>query len=150
MDLTYTARNQVSTQTRYSDLAGTTLVGTSTFGYDAVGNQTRLQQKDGAGSNIANYTYTYDAANRVTSEKLNGGAEYHLPLRPTNQLTSDGVNSYTYDANGNRTMAGYITGSTTVCSMTGYTRTPTTTRATSPRRARVRCLRPGRTGITPA
>ena len=68
LDLTYTARNQVLTQSRYSDLAGTTLVGTSTYGYDAVGNLTRLQQKDGSGGNIANYTYTYDSADRVTSE----------------------------------------------------------------------------------
>ena len=73
-DFTYTARDQVASQTRYSNLAGTATIGYSTYGYDAVTRLTALQHQNGAGANIANYTNTYDLASRITSETLNGGA----------------------------------------------------------------------------
>ena len=41
MDLTYTAQDEIATETRYKDLGGTQTVGTSSFTYDALGQLTR-------------------------------------------------------------------------------------------------------------
>src|SRR5262249_35853978 len=80
------------------------------FAYDDVGRVKNLQHKNGSGTVLANYTYTYDSASRVTSEKLNGSTTSYA-YDDTNQLTDDAVKSYSYDANGNRNMSGYATGS---------------------------------------
>jgi RHS repeat-associated protein len=104
-DEEYTARDQVGTITRYSDLAGTTRVGESLYTYDDAGRLENLKDKDGSGNLLANYTYTYDLASRVTSEVLNGSPTT-FAYDDTNQLTDDSVNSYTYDLNGNRETAG--------------------------------------------
>jgi RHS repeat-associated protein len=109
-DFTYTARDQVATQLRYSDLAGQNKIGSSTFGYDSVGHLTNLQHLDGSGNNIANYVNAFDLASRITSETLNGGTPTTYTYDNTNQLTNDSVTSYSYDLNGNRTMPGYTTG----------------------------------------
>jgi RHS repeat-associated protein len=109
-DLTYTERNQLATLTRYSDLAGTTKIGESDYSYDAAGRLQNLQHKNGSSTVLANYTYTYDLASRVTSETLNGAAPTTYVYDNTNQLTNDGTKAYSYDANGNRTMTGYTTG----------------------------------------
>jgi RHS repeat-associated protein len=93
----------------YSDLAATTKIGSSAYTYDGDGRLTNLQHLDGNNVNLANYTYTYDQASRVTSETLNGSTTTYT-YDQTDQLTSDGTATYTYDANGNRTMTGYSTG----------------------------------------
>ena len=49
IDLTYTARGQVATETRYSDLAGTTKVGSTSYAYDAVGRVSNIQHHNGDG-----------------------------------------------------------------------------------------------------
>ena len=69
-----------------------------------------LQQDDGTAIPLASYVYTYDAAGNLTSETLNGGRPRTYTYDATNQLTSDTTTTYSYDANGNRTMAGYSTG----------------------------------------
>jgi RHS repeat-associated protein len=109
-DMTYTARDQVNSQARYSDLAGSTEIGSSVFTYNSVARLTNLQHEDGTGANIANYTNTYDLASRITAEVLNGGTPTSYSYDTTNQLTNDSVVTYTYDLNGNRTMTGYATG----------------------------------------
>jgi YD repeat-containing protein len=109
-DFGYTVRDQVSGQTRYSNLAGTTTVGYSTFTYDGVGRLTNLQHMNGSFVNIANYTNTYDLASKIRSEVLNGGAATTYQYDTTDQLTNDSVVTYSYDLNGNRTMTGYTTG----------------------------------------
>ena len=100
----------MATQTRYSDLGGTSKIGSSTFSYDSVGRLTNLQHLNGAGGNLANYTNTYDLASRITAETLNGGAATTYSYDTTNELTNDSQVTYTYDLNGNRTMTGYATG----------------------------------------
>ena len=109
-DFTYSARDQVATQTRYSDLAGQNKIGSSAFTYDSVGRMTNLQHVDGSGNNIANYVNAFDLASRITSETLNGGTPTNYSYDVTNKLTNDSVVAYSYDLNGNRTMSGYTTG----------------------------------------
>jgi RHS repeat-associated protein len=109
-DLAYNSRNLVGTLTRYSDLAGTTKVGESDYSYDDGQRLSNLQHKNGSGTLLANYTYTYDLEGRVTAETLNGGAATSYSYDTTNQLTNDGTKAYSFDGAGNRTMSGYTTG----------------------------------------
>jgi hypothetical protein len=72
IDLGYTARNQLSTLTRYSNLGGTQTVGSSAYTYDANQRLTNLQHLNAKSALLANFTYTYDLADRLTVEQLNG------------------------------------------------------------------------------
>src|SRR5207247_5925850 len=103
IDFGYDNADRRSSETRYSDLAGTTLVGTTTRGYDDANRLTSLQHKDASNTNIANYGYGYDSADRLTSESRNGTTTNYTN-DATGQLLGDGTNTYSYDANGNRTM----------------------------------------------
>ncbi len=71
IDYNYTAAGQLTGETRYSDLAGTTKVATTSVVYDAAGNLTSQIDKTGGGTSIANVTNIYDAKGRITSEQLN-------------------------------------------------------------------------------
>ena len=109
IDFTYTARHELETIRRYSDLNGNTLVGSTTYVYDAVSNLTNLQHRNNGGTLLGNYTFTCDAADRLTTEVFNGTTvTYTYDI--TDQLTADGTNTFTYDANGNRTGGGYTVG----------------------------------------
>ena len=74
-----------------------------------MGRLTNLQHLNGSGSNIANFTNTYDLASRITSETLNGGAPTSYSYDITNQLTNDTLVTYSYDLNGNRETTGTFT-----------------------------------------
>jgi RHS repeat-associated protein len=109
-DTAYTARNQVGTLTRYSDLAGTTKIGESDSTYDNAGRLTNLQIKDGSGTILGNYTTTYDLASRATSETIDGTTT-SFGYDALSQLTSAGASNYGYDLGGNRNASGYTVGS---------------------------------------
>jgi RHS repeat-associated protein len=110
VDFAYSARSELTTITRYSDLAGSQTVGTSVYTFDADSRLTNLKQTNGSGTSLENYTYTYDAANHVLGEQRNGTPDATYTYDSTDQLLGDGTHTYSYDANGNRTMAGYQTG----------------------------------------
>ncbi len=70
---------------------------------------TNITHEDANSNVLENFTYTYDLADRLTSQTINGTTtSYSYDV--TNELTNDGTNAYTYDLNGNRTMSGYQTG----------------------------------------
>jgi RHS repeat-associated protein len=110
VDFAYSSSSELTTITRYSDLAGTQTVGTSVYSFDADGQLTNLKQTNGSGTSLENYTYTYDAANRVLGEQRNGTPDVTYTYDATDQLLGDGTHTYSYDSNGNRTMTGYQTG----------------------------------------
>src|SRR4029077_18872995 len=107
---TWTKRDQLATQSRYSDLSGTHLVGTTSYGYDNAGRETNLQFKDGSGNNISNFTYSYDPGNRLTAETLPvatlSASTTSYQYNADSELTQSGSLTYGYDANGNRTNTG--------------------------------------------
>jgi RHS repeat-associated protein len=109
IDQTFTARNQLATQTRCSDLAGTQTIGSSAYTYDNAGRLTNLQHSNASNTILANYTYTYDLANRLTAEQLNGTTTSYS-YDAVNELTNDTANSYSFDLNGNRNYGSYQTG----------------------------------------
>lgn len=109
IDFTYTARDQLATETRYSDLAGTALVGPSLYTYDAQGRTTDIVHEDNTSTPIASYTYTYDQADRLTSQVING-VTTTFAYDSKNELTADGANTFSYDPNYNQTGTGFTTG----------------------------------------
>ena len=109
-DLGYDARDERTNESRYADLAGTVLAGTTVRGYDDAGNLTGLQYKDGSGATISDYANVFDAADRIASETRNGGTPTTYSYDTTSQLKSDSSKSYSYDLAGNRTLPGYSTG----------------------------------------
>ena len=112
VDLTYNAASQLTQLSRFSDLAGTQAVAATTYSYDPVGRLTQTAHAR-AGTNLATYGINYDAANRLTRLTTpEGTTDYSYDARA--QLRSayhsyQTDESYTYDANGNRTNTGYQT-----------------------------------------
>jgi RHS repeat-associated protein len=102
IDLAYDAAGELTSETRYSDLAGTTEVAGSTFTYDAAGDLTHQLDKNSSGTPLASYTYTYDADGRVTSQTVGSSPTVTYTYDNDSQLTSDTTSTQTYDATGNR------------------------------------------------
>jgi RHS repeat-associated protein len=114
VDPAYDNRNELTSLTRYSDVAGSTLVGTTVYSYDDSHRVTSIVNKNASAATLSYYNYGYDNADRVTSETWQSGStpgSRTYNYDSTSQLTNDGTTTYTYDANGNRTMTGYQTGS---------------------------------------
>ncbi len=108
----------------------------TSFTYDAADRETGIIDQaitypTGRGQNttiaLATYTYSYDNANRVTTE-VDAEGTYTYTYDNANELTNvdengTQVGSYSYDLNGNRTGTGY---STTVMNETATSPGPTT------------------------
>jgi RHS repeat-associated protein len=113
VDFAYDAVGEMTGITRYADLAGTLPVAASQYTYDKGGRLTALTDRHG-NTTLAAYTWTYDAASRITAATTpDGHSTYNYDK--TGQLTAavhagQADESYSYDANGNRTSTGYKTG----------------------------------------
>ncbi|RCS55781.1 hypothetical protein DTL42_01370 [Bremerella cremea] len=122
-DFSYDAEDayQFTSISRYADLAGTELVATSTYGYDAADRITSLTHADSGSSTLAGYTWGYDEGNRLTDFTVTGysAEDATYTYDDTDQLTradrsgTTSDESYTYDENGNRTGGSYSTGDNT-------------------------------------
>jgi hypothetical protein len=109
IDETYTARGQLASVTRYSNLTGTQVVGSTLYGYDSDMRVTLIQDLGPTGTPLATYAYGYDLANRLRTEADNGGPIITYVYDATNQLLGNGSQAYSFDQNGNRTNSGYNT-----------------------------------------
>jgi RHS repeat-associated protein len=113
VDFAYNGVGQYTSVTRSADLAGTQLVASSTYGYDGDGRITSLAHAKG-GTTFNSYTWSYDAMSRPTQQTSNDGTDaysYDASSQVTGAThTSQANESLTYDANGNRTVSGYSTG----------------------------------------
>jgi RHS repeat-associated protein len=86
---------------------------TTTLSYDKDSNVPGITHKDSTkGTTLANFTYTYDAAGEVSSYTGFDGTLTYTYDRAGELTGVSGAHneSYSYDANGNRTMTGYSTG----------------------------------------
>jgi RHS repeat-associated protein len=111
VDLTYTARDEYASITRWSNLGGTTKVGSTLYTFDNAGRLTNLRHRNASDTVFWNGTYGYDAAHRMTSDVL-GSDTVSFTHDDTDQLTGASgarTESYSYDANGNRNMTGWVT-----------------------------------------
>ena len=113
VDYTYNAISQVTNKKRYSDSTGTNLVAETNHTYDSLNRLTKITHSKGANT-IASYTQTYDAGSKITGiTSKDGNSTFNYD--DTDQLVAADYNyqtdeNYTYDANGNRTNTGYVTG----------------------------------------
>jgi RHS repeat-associated protein len=117
VDFGYDAANRQTTITWFSNLAGTATVAYSAYSYDNANRLTSIVNSNSANATLSYYNYSYDNADRVSTQTrwsqvgttvYSGTNTYTYDA--ASQLLSDG-SSYSYDANGNRTMSGYTTGS---------------------------------------
>jgi YD repeat-containing protein len=114
VDFAYDAASQFDTITRYANLGGTQLVAQSDYDYDNASRLTALSYTKGA-TTLAGYTWTYDAAGRLTQFVSTADGTANYTYDDTNQLagatyTYQSTEAYSYDANGNRANTGYSTG----------------------------------------
>jgi YD repeat-containing protein len=117
VDLGYDARDERTSKTWYSNLAGTTVVASSAYTFDNAGRLTNIVNKNSGGATLSAYTYTLDNADRVSNQSwwsqvgttvYSGSNTYSYDR--ASQLLGDGSQNYSFDAGGNRTMSGYQTG----------------------------------------
>ena len=88
----------------------------TSLSYDAANRQTTITDQSVSGGTttpLATYVYSYDNANRVTTQ-VNAEGTYTYTYDNANELTGRDkggtqVESYSYDLNGNRTGTGYAT-----------------------------------------
>ncbi|NJK69239.1 MAG: hypothetical protein HC941_24395, partial [Microcoleus sp. SU_5_3] len=111
VDFGYDDIGQIKSVNRYADLSGSQLVRGTTYTYDAKNRLDVLSHGSGV-----SYDFDYDNGNRITKiADVDGVTNYTYDKN--NQLTvADHSNSnkpdesFSYDANGNRTNSGYQTG----------------------------------------
>jgi YD repeat-containing protein len=113
VDYAYNAVGQTINVKRFSDLAGTQPVAETTHTFDPLNRLSTINHSKG-GTPLASYNYGYDANSRITRVTNKDGTSTNT-YDDTDQLTGvdysyQSDESYTYDANGNRTNPGYVTG----------------------------------------
>ena len=122
-DFAYDAAGRRTTLTRYTSLApvGTVLV--TSYDYDDADRLSTLAHKTAGGTVRSQYVFTLDDANRLTQEArtwtlASGMATDTVGYSYTNDDQLTGVThsnsafaaeNFSYDANGNRTLTGYVT-----------------------------------------
>jgi RHS repeat-associated protein len=123
-DFGYDAAGRMTSQTRYSNLAGTTTVLVTAYAYAGADRLTSITHETAltGGTVRASFGYTLDNANRLTSESrtwASGASSDSVSYSYTNNDQLTGVThtnssfaseSFSYDANGNRNSTGYSTG----------------------------------------
>ncbi len=115
VDYAYDAAGRMTGMARYGDLAGTSLVAGTSNAYDDDNRLTGITHTPFGGSPIA-YAMAYDAASRLVSKTdADGTTNYAYDaddqlLGAADPNAPAGDEAYSYDANGNRTSAGYGTG----------------------------------------
>ncbi len=105
-------------RTDYFDVGPQPDIATSTFSYDGMNRLTGIAYTHNGGTAIDAFSWTYDAASRVTSMATTADGTANYNYDNTDQVTGASYTgtgqpaneAYSYDANGNRTNAGYSTG----------------------------------------
>ncbi len=120
-DFVYDAAGNRTSLTRYSDLSGSSVVAVTGYTYDDANRLTNIATLNASSGTISSYAYTLDAASRLTQEVRTwdgGSSSDTITYGYTDNGQLTGVShtngafsneSYSYDANGNRTMTGYST-----------------------------------------
>lgn len=112
VDFHYNAAGRESGVQRYSDLSGSTLVGSTTRTYDTAGRSDLLRHDDAVGDLLASYDYDYDFSGLlIHEERDHQDSQYAQSIDYTYDLTGQLTDAffsgqddehYVYDANGNR------------------------------------------------
>ncbi|MGF1498799.1 MAG: tandem-95 repeat protein [Elainellaceae cyanobacterium] len=118
-DFIYNPIGDLTTVTRYADLAGTQKIGSSSYTYDAAQRLIGLTHRDGSDQILADYAYALNAAGELIQETRNDET-FNYSYDDAAQLVqvehSGGASeTYNFDANGNRESSSvhgneYVTG----------------------------------------
>jgi YD repeat-containing protein len=113
-DFSYDVASQIKGINRYGDLAGNNSIAKTNYNYDNAGRLIDLVHTKN-NQTLAEYAWTYDAANRITRIISPDGTS-NYSYDKTNQIINADYSyqndeNYSYDDNGNRTNTGYVTGS---------------------------------------
>ncbi|MBC8351077.1 MAG: hypothetical protein H8E66_03770 [Planctomycetes bacterium] len=116
VDFSYNSIGLFTEIARFNDTDGNSgdEIATSTYTYDTLGHLTDLEYENGGTDLFTPYEWSFDNMNRVT-QFIGADGTTDYTYDKTSQLTDAGHTfqsdeTYTYDANGNRTMTGYTTG----------------------------------------
>ncbi len=107
VDLAYDLNGQLDQVTRFADLAGATRIGSTELDHDTLGRLATLTHRNALDAVLAEYDFTYDAADQLTSLSHHGQT-YGYQYDRTGQLVSVDAagatadEAFAYDANGNR------------------------------------------------
>ena len=93
----------------YQGTGPSQLVANSAYTYDAAGRLTDLVKTGPSGGTLADYQQTYNSGNQLTSQTI-AGAVQNYTYDGQGEITGAYGKTYGYDANGNRTMSGYVIG----------------------------------------
>ena len=129
--LSYNAVGQMETLQR---LTGTTFnqTATTTYAYnDPLNRLTQIQHSNATGGILSSYAFNYDNGSRIRKIQNADGTFVNYDYANSNELKQADYSpvartdeNYTYDANGNRTNTGYVTGANNQLSSDGtYTYT---------------------------
>jgi RHS repeat-associated protein len=108
---TYDNADRVTAESRHAGIFTTPNISTA-LTYDNANRLTDITHTSSSAGTLSEFTYTYDDAGRIT-EYVGPEGTVDYSYDNTNQLTgASGARSesYSYDANGNRSMTGYTTG----------------------------------------
>lgn len=113
VEFEYDAAGQTKLIDRFNSPAGSSILA-SQIAFDNAGRLSALTHRVPDGAILANYAWTFDAASRITQTTDVDGTTINS-YDDTDQLTAadhtgQADETYTYDAAGNRTNAGYSTG----------------------------------------
>jgi len=97
-DFEYDWAGRVAKQINY---AGSQLVSTSEYTYDAKGRLVDLVHRNSASNPLAVYDFTYDEAGQLT-QQIDHSVTTNYVYDAQGQLIDDATNEYDYDAAGNR------------------------------------------------
>ncbi|APZ94505.1 RHS repeat-associated core domain-containing protein [Fuerstiella marisgermanici] len=113
VDFAYNSLSQFTEIVRYANVAGTLDVATSDYSYDSANRLTGLDHQHGATA-LSDYEWVYDSNGQLTSVTTVDGTDdfSYDDVGQVTDVDSDyqSDESYSYDDNGNRTNAGYTTG----------------------------------------
>jgi RHS repeat-associated protein len=125
--LTYNALSQMESLQRLTGSTFTQSVATTTYGYnDPLNRLTQIQHANATGTTLSSFAFTYDSGSRIKKIQNADGTFVNYDYANNNELkvadyspTTRVDEAYTYDANGNRTNVGYVTGSNNQLSADG-------------------------------
>jgi RHS repeat-associated protein len=125
--LTYNAMGQMETLQRLTGTIFTQSVATTTYGYnDPLNRLTQIQHANALGTTLSSFAFTYDSGSRIKKIQNADSTSVNYDYASNNELKAADYSpvarvdeAYTYDANGNRTNAGYVTGSNNQLSADG-------------------------------
>ena len=113
VDMSYNVASELKSLRRFGGSTGNRLVALTNYNYDGTGRLTQMTHVSPMAP-VSAYVLSYDAANRLTRQASpTGTADYSYDARDqltgTTYTAGQEDEAYSYDANGNRTNAGYQT-----------------------------------------